>query len=99
MSALPPQSRHREFATTCLLRAKSGCEQSQQGCPLFDHLVGGYQQLVGHREAEHPGSQMAAAFRKGLGETGLLIVVLALVKPLSPPGDLSRQLICGPIEA
>src|SRR5262249_21983689 len=36
---------------------------------------------------------------KGLGETGLLIVVLALVKPLSPPGDLSGQLICGPIEA
>ena len=33
------------------------------------------------------------------GETGLLIVVLALVKPLSPPGDLSGQLICGPIEA
>ena len=28
-----------------------------------------------------------------------LIVVLALVKPLSPPGDLSGQLICGPIEA
>ena len=50
------------------------------------------------REAEHPGSQMAAAFRKGLGETGLLIVVLALLKPLSPPGDLSGQLICGPIE-
>jgi hypothetical protein len=44
-------------------------------------------------------AQMAAAFRKGLGETGLLIVVLALVKPLSPPGDLSGQLICGPIEA
>jgi len=41
----------------------------------------------------------AMAFRKGLGETGLLIVVLALVKPLSPPGDLSGQLICGPIEA
>jgi hypothetical protein len=37
--------------------------------------------------------------RKGLGETGLLIVVLALVKPLSPPSDLSGQLICGPIEA
>jgi len=34
-----------------------------------------------------------------LGETCLLIVVLALVKPLSPPGDLSGQLICGPIEA
>jgi hypothetical protein len=42
---------------------------------------------------------MAATFRKGLGETGLLIVVLALMKPLSPPGDLSGQLICGPIEA
>jgi putative ABC transport system substrate-binding protein len=27
------------------------------------------------------------------------IVVLALVKPLSPPRDLSGQLICGPIEA
>jgi hypothetical protein len=46
-------------------------------------------------------AQMAATFRKGLGQTGLLllIVVLALVKPLSPPGDLSGQLICGPIEA
>jgi hypothetical protein len=35
------------------------------------------------------------------GETGLLIVVLGLVKPLSaaPPDDLSGQLICGPIEA
>jgi hypothetical protein len=42
---------------------------------------------------------MAATFRKGLGETGLLIVVLALVKPLSPRGDLSGQLIFGPIEA
>jgi hypothetical protein len=41
--------------------------------------------------------QMAATFRKGLGD--LLIVVLALVKPLSPPNDLSGQLICGPIEA
>jgi hypothetical protein len=45
-------------------------------------------------------AQMAATFRKGsLGETGLLIVVLALVKPLTPPNDLSGQLICGPIEA
>jgi len=40
-----------------------------------------------------------AAFRKGLGQTGSLIVVLALMKPLSPPDDLSGQLICGPIEA
>ena len=44
-------------------------------------------------------AQMAAAFRKGPGETGLLIVVLASVKPLLPPDDLSGQLICGPIEA
>ena len=46
-------------------------------------------------------AQMAVAFRKGLGETGLLIIVLGLVKPLAaaPPGDLSGQLICGPIEA
>jgi hypothetical protein len=44
-------------------------------------------------------AQMAAAFRKGLGETGLLIVVLALVKLLSLPGDFLGQLICGPIEA
>ena len=41
-------------------------------------------------------AQMAATFRKGFGETGLLI---ALVKPLSPAGDLSGQLICSPIEA
>ena len=34
-------------------------------------------------------AQMAATFRNGLGETGYSIVVLALVKPLSPPGDLS----------
>ena len=49
------------------------------------------------RAINHTG--MAATFGKGFGETGLLIVVLALVKPLSPPGDLSGQLICGPIEA
>src|SRR5262249_1186859 len=42
-------------------------------------------------------SHYRATFRKGRGD--LLIVVLALVKPLSPPGDLSGQLICGPIEA
>src|SRR5262245_62822679 len=64
---------------------------------------------TGHTAAAPPSSVMnsrlftragAAALRdKGLGETGLLIVVLALVKLLSPPGDLSGQLICGPIEA
>jgi hypothetical protein len=44
-------------------------------------------------------AQMAAAFRKASAKPALLIVELALVKPLSPPGDLSGQLICGPIEA
>ena len=57
---------------------KAAVSNRNKAAPLFDHLVGGYQQLVGHREAEHPGSQMAATFRKGLGETALLIVVLAL---------------------
>ena len=32
-------------------------------------------------------ARMAATFRKGFGGTGSLVVVLALVKPLSPPGD------------
>ena len=41
---------------------------------------------------------MAAAICSSTVAPGL-IVVLALVKPLSPPGDLSGQLICGPIEA
>jgi len=44
-------------------------------------------------------AQMAATFRKAAAKPALLIVVLALMKPLSPPGDLSSQLICGPIEA
>ena len=46
-----------------------------------------------------PADAARVALPQGFGETGLLIVVLALVKPLSPPGDLSGQLICGPIEA
>ena len=62
----------------------------QAGVPVIAFLNGG---------SSWEYAQMAAAFRKGLGETGLLIVVLALVKPLSPPDDLSGQLICGPIEA
>jgi hypothetical protein len=57
--------------------------------PMIGFLNGGFWEYV----------QMAVTFRKGFGKTGLLIVVLALVKPLSPPGDLSGQLICGPIEA
>ena len=62
----------------------------QAGVPVIAFLNGG---------SSWEYAQMAAAFRKGLGETGLRIIVLALVKRLSPPGDLSGQLICGPIEA
>ena len=35
-------------------RGKSGCEQSQQGGPLFDHSVGAGEQLWQHFEAERP---------------------------------------------
>jgi hypothetical protein len=42
-------------------------------------------------------AQMAASFGKGVGETAYSSF-RCLVKPLSPPGDLSGQLICGPIE-
>src|SRR6516164_437987 len=38
--------------------AITGCEQLQQTTPLFDHLVGGNEQLVRHGEAEHPGSRL-----------------------------------------
>jgi hypothetical protein len=36
------------------VRAKSGCEQSQQGSTLFDHLVGTCEQHRGHFDAERP---------------------------------------------
>src|SRR5262245_18714876 len=52
----PPQSRHRQFATTCLLRAKSGCEQSQQGCLFFDHLVGQLLKMQRHLETKRLGA-------------------------------------------
>ena len=35
--------------------AKSGCEQSQQNSPLFDHLVGARKQLRRHGKAENLG--------------------------------------------
>ena len=35
--------------------AKSGCEQSQQGSHLFDHLVSGGEERWRYSEAEHPG--------------------------------------------
>src|SRR5215471_19253969 len=35
----PPQSRHREFATTCLLRAKRRHMATAKKHPLFDHAI------------------------------------------------------------
>ena len=37
------------------LSAKTGCEQSQQSSPLFDHLVGEREQPIRHIEAERLG--------------------------------------------
>ena len=37
------------------LRAKSGCEQSQQRSPLFDHLVGEREEIVGNLDTERLG--------------------------------------------
>jgi siderophore synthetase component len=34
---------------------RSGCEQSQQGSPYFDHLIGEREQLCGHVDGESPG--------------------------------------------
>src|SRR5262245_65806898 len=34
------------------LRARSGCEQSQQIASLFDHLVGSYEQAGRYRQAQ-----------------------------------------------
>src|SRR4030095_4028530 len=42
----------------CRESANSGCEQSQQGSPLLDHLVGGNEQLFRHGDAEHPGGRV-----------------------------------------
>ena len=43
LSASPRISRPHQHGLNATLCAKSGCEQSQQGSPLFDHLVGAQQ--------------------------------------------------------
>jgi hypothetical protein len=39
-----PESRQAAKISVCPLCARSGCEQSRQGSPLFDHLVGAREQ-------------------------------------------------------
>ena len=41
----------------CRRSARSGREQMQQHCVLFDHLVGNGEQRRRHGEAEHPGGR------------------------------------------
>jgi hypothetical protein len=54
-SALPLKADVRELASLCPLRAITGREQSQQGSPLFDHLVGKGEELCRHIEPERFG--------------------------------------------
>jgi hypothetical protein len=55
MSALLPKAAQRADALIRPLGANSGCEQSQQGSPLFDHPVGAGEQRRRHVEAERLG--------------------------------------------
>jgi hypothetical protein len=42
LAALPPKADIKRGVSHVRLVPKSGCEQSQQGSPLFDHLVGAH---------------------------------------------------------
>jgi hypothetical protein len=55
MSAMPPISPELMRPGELTRSAKSGCEQSQQINPLFDHLVGAAEQRRRHFEAERFG--------------------------------------------
>ena len=48
MSALPPKADKYQASRLCPLSAKSGHNALQQIAALFDHLVGGHEQLVWH---------------------------------------------------
>jgi hypothetical protein len=51
------------------LCAISGCEQSQQGNPLLDHLVGASEQGWGDVEAEHARCRIRPSTASGAGPT------------------------------
>jgi hypothetical protein len=51
-----PESGHCRVTARCPLCAKSGHSAMRQKLALFDHLVGGNEQLVRDAEAKHPGA-------------------------------------------
>ena len=51
-SALPPKAAPKRTFQNRRLGPKAVCEQSQQGSPLFDHLVGGNEQSRWYGQAE-----------------------------------------------
>ena len=52
MPSMATESVRRNEPTLC---ATSGCEQSQQRSPLFDHLVGEREEIVGNLDTERLG--------------------------------------------
>jgi hypothetical protein len=55
MVGLPSKSGGDADMPAFTLRARTGCEQSQQEHPLFDHLVGEREQIVGDFDAKRLG--------------------------------------------
>src|SRR5262245_54192902 len=54
-SALPPIADIATSVVACPLSARKRHMHCSKTASLFDHLVGGYEQLVRHGETEHPG--------------------------------------------
>jgi hypothetical protein len=55
ISALPPRADVEADIIEPPVSATSGCEQSQERSPLFDHLVGKLLEMQRHVEAEYLG--------------------------------------------